>query len=288
MSVDVFQEKIRKTKNPSVLYVEALPDLIPPSVEEGDILDRMRIYFTQVLEGLKGVVPAVRFGFGSFALLSSKGLSLLNALMVLARRLGYYVLLDLPELMTPAASSHAAALLLAGDEFDFDGVVAGAYAGSDVIAPLRELCKQGKTVFVVARTANKSAVELQDLLAGGRLVHVAAVDLVARHGDGMIGKCGYSNLGAVAAASSSGSLKALRPKYNRVFLLLDGYDYPNSNAKNCSYAFDSLGHGAAVCAGLSITGAWKENGTDGFAFAEEAVRAVQQIKKNLNRYISIL
>jgi hypothetical protein len=37
-------------------------------------------------------------------------------------------------------------------------------------------------------------------LTGGRLVHIAAVDVIARHGETVVGKCGYSNLGAVAAA----------------------------------------------------------------------------------------
>ena len=30
------------------------------------------------------------------------------------------------------------------------------------------------------------------------------------------------------------------------------------NAKICSYGFDRFGHGAAVCAGVSVTGAWLE------------------------------
>ena len=32
MSIDVFQEKIRKTKNPSVLVAEAFFDWVPPQI----------------------------------------------------------------------------------------------------------------------------------------------------------------------------------------------------------------------------------------------------------------
>ena len=89
----------------------------------------------------------------------------------------------------------------------------------------------------------------------------------------------------MAGASSGDSLRALRSKYSRLFLLLDGYDYPNANAKSCSYAFDKLGHGAAACAGESILTAWKDAEGD---WAELAVAAAERMKKNLNRYVTIL
>ena len=287
MSVDVLQEKIRKLKNPSVVLFEALPDLIPDVFVSQDVsvTESMDAYFTKLLTALRGSVPAVRFGFGSFALLGNAGTDLLQKLLSFAKKQGFYVLLDAPEMLTPAAATNAAKLLGADSPFVCDGIVVGAYLGSDVLLPFRDLCKAGKSVFAVARTSNKSAVELQDLLTGGRLVHIAAVDVIARHGETVVGKCGYSNLGAVAAAGSAGSLRTLRSKYNRVFLLLDGYDYPNANAKNCSFAFDRLGHGGAACACAGILGAWKDGEGDP---VELAVQAAERMKKNLTRYVNIL
>ena len=138
----------------------------------------------------------------------------------------------------------------------------------------------------VVRTANRSASEVQDLIAGGRLVHTAVADIMNRLGEQLVGKCGYSQVGAVASASAADSLRALRSKYIRLFLLLDGYDYPNSNAKNCSFAFDKLGHGAIACASESILNAWQEGEPEDYlAFA---VEAAQRMKKNLTRYITVL
>lgn len=278
MSIDVLQEKIRKTKNPSVFAIEAFPELIPASLQ-------MDVFLRELLRGLHGIVPAVRFGFSSFAMLGSQGLSLLKELLALAQQQGYYVLLDMPEMLSSMASEHAAKVL-AGEEYVFDGVILPFYSGSDIMKPFLTLCKQGKTVFPVVRTANKSAAEIQDLLTGGRLVHTAVADIVNRCGGESLGKCGYSQVGALAAASSADSLRNLRGKYKSLFLLLDGYDYPNANAKNCGFAFDNLGHGAAVCAGVSIMGAWKDTETDDYL--EQAVQAAQRMKKNLTRYITIL
>ena len=103
-----------------------------------------------------------------------------------------------------------------------------------------------------------------------------------------MGKLGYSRIGALTAASSAESLRSLRGKYPRVFFLVDGYDSPSANAKNCSYAFDRLGHGAVVCAGETITCAWKQAQSDGGDFLEQAVGAAERMKKNLTRYVTIL
>ena len=62
MSIDILQDKIRKAKNPSALVLEAFGGLLPPEVSLKD-------YYTQLLTQLKGLMPAVRFGFGSFAAL---------------------------------------------------------------------------------------------------------------------------------------------------------------------------------------------------------------------------
>ena len=140
---------------------------------------------------------------------------------------------------------------------------------------------------MVARTGNKSASELQDLLAGGRLVHAAAADHVNRYGADTAGKSGYTRVGVLAPASSAESLRMLRSKYPKLFLLLDGYDYPNANAKNCSFAFDRFGHGAAVCSSAIAT-AWKQDESDGLDYLDHAKAAADRLKKNLTRYVTVL
>ena len=286
MSVDMLQEKIRKTKNPAIVLFEAFPQWIPTQLlEERGVAEGCEAFFTQLLSGLKGHVGAVRFGFGSFALLGANGLQALSRLLAQAKLQGFYVLLDAPEALSPMAAKNTAAVLSEDPAYPFDALVISSYLGSDVLKAYLPLCKQGKSLFSIVRTANKSAPEIQDLLTGGRLVHTAVADIISRQGDAYMDKCGFSRVGVMASASAADSLRALRGKYPKLFLLLDGYDYPNSNAKNCSFAFDKLGHGAAACAGESVIAAWKETESDP---VEAAVEAVQRMKKNLTRYTTVL
>jgi len=288
MSVDSLQEKIRKLKNPSVLEL-ALPisDLPPRFTRNGD---GYASYCRELLEHLNGIVPAVRVSFTVFVLLGHDGLYHLSETLKKAAELGYYVLLDAPEILSPAAAKLVADVIL-GEEsiYPCDGLVVSGYLGSDIIKPFLPYCKKAKKdLFVIARTANKSAPELQDLLAGTRLVHAAAADHVNRYGADTAGKFGYTNVGIVAAASSAESLRNLRAKYPRLFLLLDGYDYPSANAKNCSNAFDKYGHGAAGCSSTGITCAWKSAESDGEDYLDHAKAAAERMKKNLTRYVTIL
>ena len=286
IAVDTLQEKIRKTKNPTMLEICPVFEDLPPRFNRSAA--GFAAYVQELLTGLKDTLPAIRVSFGGFALLGAGGMEALAEVLALAKKLGYYVAMDAPEILSVRSAAQTAEALLGNDTaFPCDGLIIGGYLGSDVIKPFLSYCKEGKKdIFVVSRTSNKSAPEIQDLLSGGRLVHAAAADHVNRYGADTAGKSGYTRVGILAAASAASSLKNLRTKYPRLFLVLDGADYPNANAKNCANAFDKFGHGAVAVIGSSVTAAWKqEDGQDEIA---AAVSAANRMKKNLNRYITIL
>ncbi len=291
MSIDLLQDKIRKRKNPSVIDFSIQWSCLPPHLteQEGSRLKAYGRFCRELMDTLKETVPAVRFSFDAFALLGGEGIGLLQQLLKEAGEMGYYVILDGPQILSPWAADRAAEALLASEEYVCDGLLISPYIGSDSMKPFLPLCKdQEKDLFVVVRSPNKSALELQDLLTGSRHVYGAAAEIVNRFGEQILGKCGYSRICAAASAGSPDSLRNLRMKHNRMFLLVDGLDYPSGNAKNCSYAFDRFGHGAVVCAGPSVTAAWMEAESDGRNYAELALQAAERMKKNLTRYVTVL
>lgn len=292
MSLDKLQEKIRKTKNPLVVDLSVLPDQLPPHLleSEGAFLPAYERFCMELLEGLRGTVPAVRLSFGFFSLLGSGGVDALHRILTDARDKGYYIFLEGLEFLSSQTAAYSADILFGNDgTLSFDGLISVSYMGTDGLRPyIDKLKSSDKDLFVVIRTANKTAPEIQDLLTGSRLVHLARVDSVNRYLESYIGKCGYSRIAAMSAATSADSLRSLRTKYKYLFILVDGYDCSGASAKNCANAFDKLGHGAIVSVSTSVTAAWKEGSTDGWKYIEEAVSAAEKIKKNLVRYITVL
>ena len=289
MSVDVLQEKIRKKKNPTMLQLNCSPMEVPLEFLQTASSEAQACggYFEALLETLKDQVPAVRVSFSSFALMGPEGMELLPVILKKAQSLGYYVVLDAPQILSPDMAQRTAQVLFSGScPYCFDALILSAYLGSDILKPFLAPAKKAKKeIFVICRTANRSASELQDLLTGSRVVHMAAADQVNRYG-GVQGKHGYYDTGIVAAASAAESLRTLRATYPQMFMILDGFDYPNANARNCSFAFDRFGHGAVASAGAVITGAHLKAEDEDWRKA--ALAAADRVKKNLTRYVQIL
>lgn len=292
MSVDILQDKIRRSKNPSVVDLSLNVSDLPPHLlaEAGSAAKSYERFCRELLDALKGTVPAVRVSFTAFALLGHDGLQVLTDVLQRSKNLGYYVILEAPFILSPMMAAGVAEAVFGENAlYPCDGLIVGTYSGSDIVKPFLPYVKdRKKDLYCVVRTSNKSAPEIQDLLSGSRLVHVAAADQINRFGAELTGKFGYARVGVVAGANSADSLKNLRTKYPRLFLLVDDMDYSGCNAKNCSFAFDKFGHGAAVCAGPTITMAWKTAETEGADYLEQAISAAERMKKNLSRYTTIL
>lgn len=287
MSIDVLQNKIRKLKNPAALWLCPTPDLIPPAVLEQWRNPALAAgnYSTELLQALCESIGAVRVSFDAFAMLGPQGLEQLVAVLEKARALGFYVILDWQHLESGAMAEHFAKALLKEEMYPCDALTLASYGGSETVKPYIQAAGK-KSLFVSVKTGNKTGSELQDLQTGGRTVYMAAADLITRWGENAVDRCGYSRVAAVAGAVNSGSLRTLRQKYPRLFLLVEGLEVSGANAKNCSYAFDKMGHGALVCAGSSVLGAWQER-EDGDYLAA-ARDAADRLKRNLTRYVTVL
>ena len=148
MSIDKLQKSIRKLKNPLMVAFSADSSQVPPQFREGSELSDCVRYTKSLLLALKDTIPAVRFDFGSFAVLGPEGVDALSQLLQLANEEGYYVLLDAPEMF----SSRQAELVADGlfTHWCFDGLLLSCYLGTDTLKPFTRYMKENdKDLFVV-------------------------------------------------------------------------------------------------------------------------------------------
>lgn len=290
MSIDRLQEKIRKGKNVLMVDMTLCTSALPPEIanSSADRTEKLGQYGKELLSGLKGIVPAVRFRMSPFALMGAEGLALLQRLLKTAASMHFYTVVDLPLLLSQSDAALAAQSVF-GDAplYPCDGVVVSAYPGSDVLKPFLPYCtEEKKDMFLLIRSSNRSASEMQDLLSGSRLVHAAGAELAERLGVDCMGRCGFSRVGILASACAPESLRTLRARYPKMFILADGLDYPSGNGRGASGCVDRLGHGGAVCVGALVTESWKQS-RDG-NYVQTAQEAANRINRNLLTYFRIL
>ena len=307
MSFDVLQDKIKAKKNPTVAGLDARVEYVPPFIlkkyidKYGETLEaaaRAVLEFDcGLIDALADIVPAVKPQSAYFEMLGWRGMKALEEVISYAKSKDLFVIADVKrgDIGTTAAaySEGWLGVTRVGSTdcpvFDADCVTLNGYMGSDAIKPFLEDCtKRDKCAFVLAKTSNPSSVELQDMVAGDRLVYTVMGDLIQRWGQGTAGKCGYQALGAVVGATHPSVLKELRYRLDRVFFLVPGYGAQGGTAADVRYAFDELGRGAIINASRSIMCAWQKTGKDGADYQEAARTAAEKMRNEIRQYVTIL
>ena len=173
--------------------------------------------------------------------------------------------------------------------FNADCVTLNGYMGSDTIEPFVEACKAGdKCLFLLVKTSNPGSGELQNMVAGDRLVYKVMGDMTAKLGKGTEGRYGFHLAGAVVGATYPSDMRELRRRLEHTFFLVPGYGAQGGTAEDVQYAFNKYGHGAIVNASRSIMCAWQKTGRDGTDYQEAARAAAVAMRDDIRKYVTIV
>ncbi|MBL7153116.1 MAG: orotidine-5'-phosphate decarboxylase [Phycisphaerae bacterium] len=231
-------------------------------------VDAIFDFCTQTMRIIAPMVPAVKINIAFFEKYLWEGIETYYALITEADDLGLEVIGDVKRgdighTAELYASAHLENPELAGleDTLAPDAITINGYTGTDGIEPFAEMAtKQGKGLFVLVRTSNPSAVEIQDFTdAEGHAMYERVADVVAQIGDqaGRVGTSGYSNIGMVVGGTAPDVTISLRHKYDKVWFLVPGYGSQGASAADCVRFCKPDGTGALINASRSIIYAYE-------------------------------
>ena len=127
------------------------------------------------------------------------------------------------------------------------------YFGSEGIDPfLHTAAESAKGIFVVVRSSNPTAHEIQGKEDEPDPLYLRVAGWVNEWGKGNIGDRGYSAVGAVVGATFPGDIPKLREIMPHAIFLLPGYGAQGAEPSALGPAFDANGHGAVVAASRRI------------------------------------
>jgi len=177
--------------------------------------------------------------------------------------------------------------------FDADSVTVNAYLGLDGVAPfIKVATEEGKGLFVLVKTSNKSSADLQDLavlgdpVKGGVKSSLPMYEVMGYYVDSWganeVGESGYSNVGAVVGATFPEQAADLRAIMPTAYFLVPGYGAQGGGAADVKPCFNDDGLGAIVNSSRGITFAYEKNDSYGpEAYADAAREAVIAMKEDL-------
>ncbi len=156
-----------------------------------------------------------------------------------------------------------------------DAFTANPLLGRDSLEPLTEAADAaGAGVFVLVRTSNPGAAEVQDEPADDPL-HERLARLVDSLGAASVGDCGLSAVGAVTGATQPALLGRLRELMPRAIFLLPGVGAQGGSVSDLAAAFDPHPAAGLVTASRSIVNAHAERGGDPAAAARDAAEELR-------------
>ena len=148
--------------------------------------------------------------------------------------------------------------------FAADAVTVNPFLGTDSILPFIQTAKKyNKGIFILVKTSNPLSGEFQNLICGKKKLHEIIAEKTNEWGKDLIGKEGYSAIGAVVGATFPKEITTLRKVMPKAFFLVPGYGAQGATVQDIKYCFNTDGLGAIINASRSILYAydispWKE------------------------------
>lgn len=301
MSLDRLIEKIAEKQNPTVAGLDPKLEYVPASIKEkcfakyGKTLDGAAAALFEfnkaLIDSLYDIVPAIKPQAAYYEMYGWQGVKALCDTIEYAKSKGMFVITDgkrndIGSTMEAYAAAHLGTTEVGGElveAFGADALTVNGYLGTDGIKPLASICKEkDKGIFVLVKTSNPSSGELQDMkLDTDETVYEHMGKMCEAWGSELMGKHGYSAVGAVVGATYPQQLLEMRAKAKHTFFLVPGYGAQGGGADDVKNAFDKNGLGAVINSSRGIMCAWKKQGLseDDFALAarNEAIRMRDEI-----------
>jgi orotidine-5'-phosphate decarboxylase len=313
MFVDRLIEKIKEKNNPTCLGLDPKIEYVPTFIKEKAFSEfgvntkgaasAILEFNKKIIDATFDIVPVVKPQLAYYEMYGIEGLRAFDETVKYAKTKDLIVIADGKRNdIGSTAESYSSAFLgetiidgkIKEKIFDVDALTVNPYLGVDGIKPFIDDCKKfQKGIFILVKTSNKSSGQIQDLMSsyGTKSIYEIVAEYVEEWGKNLVGKYGYSSVGAVVGATYPNQAKILRKTMKNAYILVPGYGAQGGSARDVANNFNSDGLGAIVNASRSIMCAyqsemWKTSfNEESFdkASRAEAARMKEDIMQAVNR-----
>ncbi|MBN1645499.1 orotidine-5'-phosphate decarboxylase, partial [Candidatus Woesearchaeota archaeon] len=229
----------------------------------------------------KTIPGAVKPNLAFYEQYGFEGLRALKKIILKAKEYGIPVILDAKRGdIGKTSKAYAKAFF---EFWDCDCLTVAPYMGSDSVGPFLEYSTNGKGVYILCRTSNKGAVDLQDIKTddGEPFYIQTARKIIEWHKEGtgaVVGATYPEELGEIA--------KLFVKSEKQVPLLIPGVGAQGGSAREVVGVLKKAGYDMRICRINSSSGinfAYLKTGSEDFA--GEAVKALKELNDEIGKII---
>lgn len=307
---DRLLDAIKERGNPSCVGLDPRISNMPERIRQealkrygnntGAVAEAIVKFNTVIIDAIADIVPAIKPQIAFYEKYGSYGIEAFERTIEYAKSKGLIVIEDakrndIGSTAQAYADGHLGEIELCDGSqisgFNVDAITVNAYLGIDGVKPFIDSCqKYGKGIFILDRTSNLSAGDLQDKIVEledwqidlineclevtgiklGTLPqmqkikevnrapnYVVMATLIHLWGKESIGEKGYSSIGAVIGATYPQEAKVLRRIMPNTLILVPGYGVQGATAKDVVHSFNDDGCGAIVNSARGIIFAYQ-------------------------------
>ncbi len=278
---ELLREKAKESG--SIVCMGADPVLERIPIKNGSVEEKITNFYKQIIDAAiaEGAVPgAIKPNYAFYAQYGFEGLRALKNVCRHVKEKGIPLILDAKR--GDIGKTNAAYAREVFDFWEADCVTLSPFLGQDSVAPFVQWCEEkGKGIYLLNRTSNKGAAEIQNLECDGKLFYSIISEKIVKWGTNANG-----NVGAVVGATSIEEFERIVGFFVQskasVPLLIPGVGAQGGSAADVTAAMRKAGYElqlARINSSSGINYAYEKQETDDFAGA--AAKAIKQLNKEI-------
>ncbi len=288
--VDRLADGVERKQTQIVVGLDPVVDQLPVELRgeatNGAAAEAVERFCRGIIDAVAPYVVGVKPQMAFFEALGHEGFRALESVCAYAREAGLLVIADGKRGDIGSTSRAYATAFLeprAGRPPLADALTVNPYLGRDGVDPFLAACRRcGAGIFVLVRTSNSGAADLQEVVMADRRPlwrHVA--DLVDDWGADLVGERGLSSVGAVVGATAPRAVGDARRAMPRTPILLPGVGVQGATPADVARAFTSGPASGLVSASRSVIYAYRDVDAADWraAAAAEAARLSREVWK---------
>jgi len=279
--IDRLYREVREKGNVCV-GLDTHLNYIPEEIKERyQSIDEILFQFNKrIIDNTYDIVPIFKLQIAFYEAYGLKGLEAYKRSLEYIKSIGSLSIGDIKRGDISSTAEMYAKAHFYG-EFEADFITLNPYMGFDSITPYLQYVEKGnKGVFVLLRTSNPGAKDIQYLDVEGEKLYYHVGDKLNEISSKYVGSCGYSPIGAVVGGTHIDEAKEIRDRYKNMFFLIPGYGHQGGKGKDVVMYLND-GNGGIVNSSRGIITAFKkyEDGVENF---DKYVRqAVMEMKEDI-------